>query len=99
MPVHAFPDIRLPRPDGRAYLDRMPGSEVPVIRQPFDVGDPVPFWAHDGRYVGDQLFDRRNDPIEVENRVDALSGPLDALRAALESLEAPTEQLERLGIA
>ena len=99
MPVHAFPDIRLPRPDARAYLDRMPGSEVPVIRQPFAVGDAVPFWAHDGRYVGDQLFDRRDDPLERENRIDKRGAPLEALREALKSLEAPEEQLERLGIS
>ena len=99
MPVHAFPDIRLPRPDARAYLDRMPGSEVPVIRQPFAVGDAVPFWAHDGRYVGDQLFDRRDDPLEQENRIDKRGAPLEALREALKSLEAPEEQLERLGIS
>ena len=99
MPVHAFPDIRLPRPDARAYLDRMPGSEVPVIRQPFAAGDAVPFWAHDGRYVGDQLFDRRDDPLEQENRIEKRGAPLEALREALKSLEAPEEQLERLGIS
>ena len=45
MPIPAFPQIRLPRPDGRATLDRMPGTDVPVIRQPFEPGDPLPFWA------------------------------------------------------
>ena len=99
MPVHAFPTIRLPRPDERAFLDRMPGSNVPVIRQPFAVGDPVPFWAQESNYLGDQLFDRRNDPIELENRVDRVDEPLEALREALRTLEAPTEQLERLGLA
>ena len=99
MPVHAFPDIRLPRPDHRAYLDRMPGSDVPVLRQPFGVGDAVPFWAQDGRYVGDQLFDRRRDEREIENRAGESVEPLEALREALRELDAPDEQLERLGIA
>ena len=29
MPVHHHPELRLPRPDDRAWLDRMPGSDVP----------------------------------------------------------------------
>ena len=29
MPVHACPTLRLPRPDDRAWLDRMPGSTCP----------------------------------------------------------------------
>jgi hypothetical protein len=99
MPVHAFPSIRLPRPDDRAFLDRMPGSNVPVIRQPFAVGDPVPFWAQESNYLGDQLFNRRNDPVELENQADHTDQPLEALREALRKLEAPTEQLERLGLA
>src|SRR5207249_1827892 len=33
MPVHRVPDLKLPVPDDRAWLDRMPGSTVPVIRQ------------------------------------------------------------------
>ena len=38
----AFPELRLPRPDRRARLDFMPGSDVPVIRQPFAAGRPAP---------------------------------------------------------
>ena len=34
MPVHALPRFGLPKPDDHAYLDRMPGSDVPVLRQP-----------------------------------------------------------------
>jgi hypothetical protein len=45
MPTPAFPQIRLPRPDARATLHRMPGTDVPVIRQPFEAGDRLPFWA------------------------------------------------------
>ena len=37
--------LRLPRPDERAWLDRMPGTKVPVIRQPFEPGDMIPYWA------------------------------------------------------
>ena len=57
MPVHFLPDIRLPRPDHRAWLDRLPGSDVPVIRQPFDPSDSIPFWAGGG-FLGDVLYDR-----------------------------------------
>ena len=56
MPVHAFPQIRLPRPDGRAALDTMPGSDVPVIRQPFDESDRLPFWAT-RQFTGNHLYD------------------------------------------
>ena len=34
--------LRMPKPDERAWLDRMPGSKVPVIRQPFQAGRPAP---------------------------------------------------------
>ena len=47
MPIHAFREIRLPRPDDRAWLDRMPGSKVPVIRQPFVSGDLNPPGVND----------------------------------------------------
>ncbi len=39
MPIPAYPDVRLPRPDRRATLETMPGTDVPVIRQPFVAGD------------------------------------------------------------
>ena len=46
MPVHGLEDaVRLPPPDRRARLDFMPGSDVPVIRQPFEPGDRLPFWV------------------------------------------------------
>ncbi len=101
MPVHAYPELRLPRPDSRAYLDTMPGSSVPVIRQPFTGDDAVPFWAMTGAFLGDQLFNRVEDPAEVDNRASELdaSGVVEALRDALQRLDAPAEQLERLGVA
>src|SRR5690606_15025560 len=60
MPVHSLPDLRLPRPDHRAVLDRVPGSDVPVIRQPFAAGDPLPFWAYGARQ-GSLLFELDDD--------------------------------------
>jgi hypothetical protein len=100
MPVHAHPRLRLPRPDARAVLDRMPGSTVPVIRQPFRDGDLLPFWAY-GAFRGAQLFDLANDPNEDANlagtprekRAEAL------LRAALDAVAAPDDQRVRLGLA
>ncbi len=100
MPIHAYPQIRLPRPDDRAYLDHMPGSSVPVIRQPFDDNDPVPFWARMGSFTGDVYFRRDDDPSEEVNRLDLVraDGADEALREALVAMEAPTEQLVRLGL-
>ena len=57
---------RVPPPDERADLDRMPGSKVPVIRQPFGAGDLLPFWAMT-RFTGNHLYDRRDDPDEERN--------------------------------
>jgi arylsulfatase A-like enzyme len=100
MPINAAPGYRMPRPDQRARLDRMPGSSVPVIRQPFEPGDRLPYWAiapSEGHY----LFDLEEDPGERRNLVGtpAEKQARDLLRAALEEVEAPEEQLERLGIA
>ena len=102
MPVHAFPQLRLPRPDGRAVLARMPGSDVPVIRQPFVVGDLLPFWAGGG-FEGDHLYDTINDPAEERNAATTDAGrrgrARDLLRAALDDVEAPDDQYARLGLA
>jgi arylsulfatase A-like enzyme len=100
MPVHALPELRLPRPDSRAWLDRMPGSEVPVIRQPFSEGDRTPFWALSGGERRDVLFDRREDPLEEDDRPELIGGAgvLEAMREALVELDAPLEQLERLAL-
>jgi arylsulfatase A-like enzyme len=100
MPVHGHPRLRLPPPDERAVLDRMPGTNVPVIRQPFRDGDFLPFWAY-GAFRGAQLFDLANDPGEDEN----LAGTSrerraeELLRAALAEVQAPDDQLVRLGLA
>ena len=101
MPVHGAPQYRLPKPDARATLDFMPGSTVPVIRQPFEATDPRPFWCI-GQPVGDHhCYDLYNDPGETENRLGSADerAMLDLLHVALTEIEAPREQFERLGIA
>ena len=91
--------VRLPRPDERAWLDRMPGSQVPVIRQPFAAGDLLPFWAST-RFSGNHLYDLANDPGEEENRAGERveEEMADKLRQALLAVEAPEDQFERLGM-
>ena len=100
MPLHRFPQLRMPPPDVRAGLDRMPGSQVPVIRQPLYQGDRLPFWAL-GPLEGNRLFDLVEDPDEEH---DLTGEPIEReleekLRAALVEIEAPSDQLERLGLA
>ena len=100
MPIRALPGYHMPRPDDRAWLDRSPGSDVPVIRQPFDPSDDIPFWGM-GRFDGDVLYDReaaaagefRNQAGEGADKEMA-----DLLVEALRSIEAPDEQLVRLGL-
>jgi len=94
--------MKFPKPDQRATLDTMPGSDIPVIRQPFADGDVLPYWAGGGRSVGQHhLYDLGVDPDERENRAGdpGEAEMVELLRTALVSVEAPTEQLERLGIA
>ena len=101
MPTHFLTrEQELPMPDDRAFLDRMPGSEIPVIHQPWADGDRLPYWAMTG-FSGNHLYDLKNDPGEEEN----LTGtPKEAaleekLREALKELEAPNAQFERLGLS
>jgi hypothetical protein len=101
MPVHVKGIAELPRPDGRAWLDRMPGSDVPVIRQPFAPGDALPFWVSGGANIGrHHLYDVDVDPDERENRLGGTDERrmMDLLRTALDELDAPAEQIERLGL-
>jgi arylsulfatase A-like enzyme len=101
MPLHVKGFAGLPKPDGRAWLDRTPGTEIPVIRQPFQAGDALPFWASGGANVGrHHLYDLDVDPGEAENRKgEAPERRMqDLLRTALAEVEAPTEQIERLGL-
>ena len=102
MPLHVAGMAGLPKPDGRARLDHMPGSEVPVIRQPFQAGDALPFWASGGAHLGEHhLYDIAVDPDERENRVGEAAElrMIDLLRTALLEVEAPVEHLARLGLA
>ncbi len=101
MPVHVpgF-DVTLPMPDGRARLDTMPGTSIPVIRQPFAAGDQVPFWANRLSVDRHFWFDLDVDPDEQENRVgeSGEAAMIDLLRAALDDVEAPADQYTRLGL-
>jgi arylsulfatase A-like enzyme len=102
MPVHGLEDaVRLPQPDRRARLDFMPGTDVPVIRQPFEPGDRLPFWVGSNALEAHFMFDLDEDPGEDVNLVGGSDEPdmVELLRVALQSVEAPAEQLERLGIA
>jgi arylsulfatase A-like enzyme len=99
MPVHSLPELRLALPDDRAGLDRMPGSSVPVLRQPFRAGDMLPLWAW-GEFSGNDLYDLADDPDEERNLAGTAAerDAADALRAALEAVEAPRDQFVRLGL-
>lgn len=99
MPVTSVPELRLPPPDDRARLDRMPGSRIPVIRQPFQPGDMLPYWAYT-RFEGDLLFDVVDDPGETHNLAGtAVAAELEELlRVALGDVEAPDDQYVRLGL-
>jgi hypothetical protein len=100
--VHGLEDhVRLPPPDRRARLDFMPGSDVPVMRQPFEPGDRLPFWVGHNAVDAHFLFDLDNDPDESENLTGTgvEADMVEMLRDALQTVEAPGEQLQRLGIA
>jgi hypothetical protein len=101
MPIPPFPQIRLPRPEGRATLDRMPGTEVPVIRQPFEPGDQLPFWAGHIPPPESYPLDTDADPFESENQVGtrAENALRDAVATELRSIGAPSDLLERIGVA
>jgi len=101
MPVHGMPQLRLPKPDRRATIDFMPGSDVPVLRQRFQPGDLLPFWCLGQPLGWHCLYDLDNDPAETENRLGGRdeADMIELLRTALKELEAPAEQLQRLGIA
>lgn len=102
MPTHIPGIPPMPNPDERATLDRMPGSDIPVIRQPFEAGDTLPYWVG-GRRVVDRnfLFDLSLDPDERENRAaeSAEAEMVELLRTALDEVLAPIDQYQRLGLA
>jgi len=99
MPLHAHPDLKLPLPDDRAVLDHMPGSTVPVIRQPFMASDFLPFWAYSDFAAGTLAYDLAEDPAEDHDRAGEQLGTRlgGLLHDALIEMEAPDDQLVRLG--
>jgi arylsulfatase A-like enzyme len=100
MPTHVLTrEQELPLPDDRATLERMPGSPVPVLRQVWEAGDRLPFWAAT-RFRGNMLFDLANDPGEDANLAGgpAEAGAAERLSAALSAIGAPQTQLQRLGL-
>ncbi|WP_040496500.1 sulfatase-like hydrolase/transferase [Ilumatobacter nonamiensis] len=100
MPIHIAGVDGIPPPDDRAWLDRMPGSDIPVIRQPFQAGDMLPFWVG-GRNVDRHfMFDLDTDPDEQENRSTERGADEMAtlLREAMLDVDAPVDQFERLGL-
>lgn len=101
MPVRPYPDVRLPRPDARATLRTMPGTDVPVLCQPFEPGDELPFWAGYVPPAESLLFDTESDPSELDNRVGTAGERewVDAVAGELRAIAAPADLLERLGVA
>jgi len=71
-----------------------------VIRQPFQPGDMLPFWAYT-RFTGNHLYRPDNDPGEDENLAGSKleNEKADKLRQALLAVEAPDDQLARLGLS
>lgn len=100
MPVTGVAGLRLLPPDRRARIDFVPGSDVPVLCQPFVEGDLLPFWARNAQFSGNHLWHLDDDPAELN---DLAGSALEAeylakLRAALENIEAPQDQAIRLGL-
>jgi hypothetical protein len=101
MPVHGAPGVALMKPDRRAVLDYMPGSEVPVIRQRFEPGDRLPYWCVGQPASENHCYRPLEDPAEEDNRLGSADerDMIELLRVALASVEAPAEHFQRLGIA
>ena len=102
MPFHPFPRFKLPPPNGDAYLDRMPGSDVPVIRQPVtaDFHQGHPFIGVGQAGEDHHLYDAA-DQAETEDLAGSAREAhyTDLLRHALTEIEAPDEHLVRLGLS
>ncbi|HAR32069.1 MAG TPA: sulfatase, partial [Gammaproteobacteria bacterium] len=90
-----------PKPDRRAVIDFMPGSDIPVLKQAFTKGDRLPWWCVGQPANAHVLYDLTRDPGEQENLVGGAEERrmIELLHAALTAMEAPREQFERLGIA
>lgn len=100
MPARGYPNVVLPRPDRRAALAFVPGSQVPVIRQPFTPGDLLPYWALGTTLDDHRLFDLDDDPGAERNLAGSRpeGDAIEVLRLALQEVDAPSEQFERLGL-
>ncbi len=102
MPIHFDGIVGMPPPDERAWLDTMPGSDIPVLRQPFAQGDQMPIWSFGDQSVDKHyLFDITVDPDEQENRTGEKSEEemLEMLRSAMLSINAPDDQFQRIGLS
>jgi len=102
MPVAILPNAGLPRPDDRAWLDKMPGSDIPVIRQPLtgaEIAGGAILLSGRGAGTTSELYDTQ-DEQETENLIDTPRADhyQELLRHALTEVEAPAEQLARLGL-
>lgn len=91
--------LAMPPPDERAFLDRMPGSDIPVLRQPYVEGDRAPYWLSK-KALGSQLWNLKEDPGELTNLI---GGPEEArlaelLRDVLKDIHAPEDHFARLGL-
>ena len=76
----------------------MPGSDIPVLRQPFGAGDALPFWVNKAAAGKHHLYDLDVDPDEQENRLGGTDerSLRELLGHALRSIEAPDDLLVRL---
>ncbi len=81
------------RPTGAPAWTILPGTDIPVIRQPFEPGDRLPFWVGHNVVDAHFLFDLTSDPDEDENRAGTGSAEesdmVELLRAALQDVAAP----------
>ena len=100
MPVTGWQEGRLPRPDRRATLAYPPGTDIPVIRQPFAPGDMLPFWGIGATPDDHHLYNLNEDPGATHNIAGSrhAKDAIDLLTAALHEIDAPDEQLQRLGL-
>ena len=102
MPIHFDGIVGMPPPDERAWLDTMPGSDIPVLRQPFTQGDQMTIWSFGDQSVDKHyLIDITVDPDEQENRTGEKSEEemLEMLRSAMLSINAPDDQFQRIGLS
>jgi len=100
MPTHVVDRaVAMPLPDARAFLDRMPGSSVPVIHQRWEEGDKIPFWGL-GKRAPTALYDLEADPEETRDLAGQPEAAMlaDLLGSALSELQVPRSQFERLGL-